>query len=549
MENPVQQRELSISVVKNTSHAFGSHMNSSNWPPRLALVITMAVFYPLASSAAPDIFRSWFTPTVVPTNFAGSVRFEAEITENPSSVVFNYNGVSRLMYNDGSHGDLVAGDGVWTCLFTTGEIFARNLPNRVFRPFLGTCTPTNGGAFNTVAEVWTPQIGLVPITTNLAGTSLETDYVVNYVTTRAQLTNFNASFWANRFYTTHGDKYDFLNFVHIAGVRGNRYHAGVRNTVLGISTGTYSNSAAFGSAGRLLGYTVFPISSFYDGASPAFSHETGHQWINFLSGTPYAGGVPHWPRGNIAINVMGFSIPGTGAGGSFSYTFTPSGANYVVGPGIATNHSTFNMMELYLAGLAAPSEVPTYFVLNNQNQTLANGQVLTPAEFTLVNLSDVVAVRGPRVPDSTNSQKTFRCATIILSEQLLDPYAMSFYDFFTRRIEATTPQTYADGLATGTSNPWFLATSRRSVMFSKIADEHPVLAITRLSSNDVRIQFTGKPGIRYQPQLSVNLATWINDGTDMLIPIDSPMTNVATNFVRAVPLGPSQSYYRLNLRY
>lgn len=513
------------------------------------MVITVVICHPLASSAAPNVFRSWFTPTVVPTNFAGPVRFEAQITENPASVVFTYNGVNRQMYDDGSNGDLVAGDTLWTCLFTTSEIFARNFANRVFRPFIGTCTPAGSAAFNTVAEVWTPEIGLVPITTNMASSSQETDYVVNYVATRAQLTNFNAAFWASRFYTTHGDKFDFLNFVHIAGVRGNRYHAGVKNTVLGISTSTYSNNASFGSAGRLQGYTVFPISSFYDGASPTFSHETGHQWINFLSGTAYAGGIPHWPKGNIAINVMGFSIAGGNVGGTFPYTFNPDGGgNYVVGPDIATNHSTFNLMELYLAGLAAPSEVPTYFVLNNQNQTLMSGQVLTPAEFTLVNLSDVVAARGPRVPNSANSQMTFRCATIILSEQLLDPYAMSFYDFFTRRIEARTPQAYADGLATGTSNPWLLATSRRSVMFAKIADERPVLEIIP-TNNNVRINFTGKPGIRYQPQLSADLAAWTNDGTDMLIPIDSPGMDVATNFVRAVPPGPSQSYYRLKLIY
>src|SRR6186713_1308282 len=99
--------------------------------------ISLALCGPTASSAAPNVFRSWFTPTVVPTNFAGPVRFEAEITENPASVVFNYNGVNRVMSDSGSNGDLVGGDGVWTCLFTTAEIFARNLPNRVFRPFVG----------------------------------------------------------------------------------------------------------------------------------------------------------------------------------------------------------------------------------------------------------------------------------------------------------------------------------------------------------------------------------------------------------------------------
>jgi hypothetical protein len=511
------------------------------------LIVFAIVGNPLVSTAAPDVFRSWFTPTVVPNTYPGPVRLEAEITENPASVMFNYSGVNRPMFDDGSNGDLVAGDGIWTCLFTTAEILAKNSVDRISRPFLGTINPAGAGAFNTIAEVWTSGIiGLVPIKTN--ATSLETDYVVNYIATRAQLTNFDPTIWANRFYTNHGDKFDFLNFVHIAGVRGNRYHSGVKNSVLGIGLGTNSYDASFGSAGRLQGYTVFPIPSFYDGASPPFSHENGHQWINFLSGTPYAGGIPHWPKGNIAINVMGFSFPGSGVGGNFSFTFTPSGANYIVGSDVATNHSTFNAMELYLAGLAASNEVPTYFVLNDQNQSLVNGQTLTPAEFTLVNLSNVVAAIGPRVPDSSNSQKTFRCATIILSEQLLDAYALSFYDYFTRRVEARATLAYSDGLATGTSNPWYLATSRRAVMFSRITDEHPAMAITRLTNN-VRIQFTGKAGIRYQPQRSIDLATWTDDGAGVFIPINSSALDVATNFVRAVVLGQGKTYYRLKVIY
>jgi len=115
--------------------------------------ITIALLFSGASFAAtPDVFRSWFTPTVVPTNFVGNVRFEAEITGGPSSVVFNYSGTNRLMYDDGSHGDLTAGDNVWTCLFTTDEIISKNTASRVFRPFIGTCNPTNAGAFNAVAE-------------------------------------------------------------------------------------------------------------------------------------------------------------------------------------------------------------------------------------------------------------------------------------------------------------------------------------------------------------------------------------------------------------
>ena len=51
---------------------------------------------------------------------------------------------------------------------------------------------------------------------------------------------------------------------------------------------------------------------------------------------------------------------------------------------------------------------------------LTVGQTLQPEEITLVTVADVIAALGPRVPAYTNAQKTFRCATPVLSEQLLD---------------------------------------------------------------------------------------------------------------------------------
>lgn len=506
-----------------------------------------------ASAAVPDIYRSWFTPTVVPTNYVGNVRFEVEATGVPTNVVFNYNGANRQMYDNGSNGDLVAGDSVWTCLFTANEIISKNFSNRVFRPFIGTCSLTNssGGAgpYNTIAEVWTSQIGLVPVLTNTAATNRSTDYVVNYVANRAQLTNFVVTNWSKRFYSTHGDKYDFLSFVHVGGVRGNRYHAGAKNDVLGIGSSTYTNTT-FGSAGRLQGYTVFPISSFYDAGSPTFAHETGHQWMMFLYGTPYSNGISHWPKGNVAANVMGYSIPSTGAGGNFPFTFTPNGSGgYVAGPPSPTFNSTFNMMELYLMGLAAPAEVPNYFVLTNQNLNVTNGQVITSSEITVVTLASVTAVHGARIPNSSNSQKTFRTATIILSEQFLDQYALSLYDYFTRRGEARVPLDYADGLATGTSNPFYLATSGRAVMFTRLSDENPVLTVTNLPNQDMRVSFTGKMGIAYQPQQTGILGTWTNSGAVMNFPPTNPPVDISTNFVRTPPAGTNRNFFRLKLNY
>lgn len=57
-------------------------------PAFIATAMVAMLFSHACSAATPDVFRYWFTPTVVPTNFVGNVRFEAEITGGPSSVVF-----------------------------------------------------------------------------------------------------------------------------------------------------------------------------------------------------------------------------------------------------------------------------------------------------------------------------------------------------------------------------------------------------------------------------------------------------------------------------
>src|SRR5437660_3073962 len=335
------------------------------------------------SGQSQTVTRALFTPTVVPETQTAPVRLEAMIPGSPPSVTFNYNGVDRPMFDNGTNGDLVAGDGVWTVQFTANEILSQNTADRVFRPFIGRIKINGVNAFNVIAEVWTAAIGLRDVRA-INSSGQETDYIANYVATTSQLLSFDQRVWAQRFYLTHGDKYDFLNFVLVGGQNGNRFHFATKNAVQGIGVTIFDNDSQYGSAGKLQGISTFPISYFYDGGEQGFAHETGHQWIDFLSGTPFAAGIPHWPLGDIAINVMGFSITG-GEGGQYPWTFSPNGSGgYVVGNGNTLNLTTFNSMELYLMGLIPASQVGTFFVLKDQNETVAHNQVLQPSEITLV---------------------------------------------------------------------------------------------------------------------------------------------------------------------
>jgi hypothetical protein len=126
---------------------------------------------------------------------------------------------------------------------------------------------------------------------------------------------------------------------------------------------------------------------------------------------------------------------------------------------------------------------------------------------------------------------------------------MSFYDFFARRIEGKQPVAYVDGLAGGTANPWFVATGGRSVMYSRIVDETPVLAISRLTNRDLRIDFAGRAGIRYQLQRTFTFANWSNVGSLITIPVGNLPLDVATNFTQTPPTGTNRAYYRVNVTY
>ena len=159
---------------------------------RLIVIGVSLIGIGLPRGEAQNLTRAKFTPPVVPENFAQSVRFEATYSSVPTGVTFTYNGSPRTMYDDGSNGDVIPGDNVWTLLFTANEILSKNIASRVFRPFIGTCQRAGGGSFNVVAECWTSAIGLPPVRA-IDATGQETDYITNYVGTAAQITSFSAS--------------------------------------------------------------------------------------------------------------------------------------------------------------------------------------------------------------------------------------------------------------------------------------------------------------------------------------------------------------------
>jgi hypothetical protein len=153
-----------------------------------------------------------------------------------------------------------------------------------------------------------------------------------------------------------------------------------------------------------------------------------------------------------------------------------------------------------LMGLMPAADVGAFFVLKNQNQNVTHGQVLQPSEITPVTVGDVVSVVGPRVPDRNSSQRAFRVATIILSEQLLDLRAMSFYDWFARRAEQTQALSCAEGFSTYTCKPFYVATGGRATMASRLTEPGPDMTLDKTTLRFGQCRTAQRCCCRQQPR-------------------------------------------------
>jgi hypothetical protein len=435
----------------------------------LHLILTIClILLPLWESLSQNVEISYFTPPVIRWDRAKPVLFEAMISGAVTDVKFEYAGADRPMYDDGTNGDKLSGDNIYTISFPASDITGLLTDEDVFRPFVGFCKLYNGDdirfRLNVLAEVWTPDIPLVSAK-KIDSECQASSHIVNILEDGLSTVTANdAKRWANLFYKRFEDDYDFLNIILHNGYRGNRFHMNINNNIHGLGLPLFNNAASHGSGGRLMGITLFPLSIFFDGATTSYQHEMGHQWINFLHNTPFETGIPHWPISDVTSGVMGYSSI-AGVGLKFPFDLVPEGNDYRLThrPG----ESVFNDLELYLMGLLPADSVQAHFVFDDQDQPVINGGILY-GPVTWVTIDDIIDSVGVRKPDYLTSQKTFRLATMIVSEELLSVEAMSFYNYFSKRAELHETVQYKMGLSPGKAIPFYLSTGGRGELDTHI---------------------------------------------------------------------------------
>ena len=95
-------------------------------------------------------------------------------------------------------------------------------------------------------------------------------------------------------------------------------------------------------------------------------------------------------------------------------------------------------LDLYLAGLATPAEVPDTFILRNLQEAVGDWRGPHTGEKEIVTMDQVLAAMGPRDPPAARSQTLFNIGFVYLLEpgQTPDPEQLAFHaEFRDRTVE------------------------------------------------------------------------------------------------------------------
>ncbi|MBA3641175.1 MAG: hypothetical protein H0W53_18285 [Acidobacteria bacterium] len=256
-----------------------------------------------------------------------------------------------------------------------------------------------------------------------------------------------------KFYQTHPDNYDQVLIWTDAPLIQDAFafETTIANEVRGLGLPVFDASRDFGSAGRLRSIAVMDWLGKYPedprqkflGENTTLSvmgQEVGHRWLAFFDFRDHTSnrssqllgrGESHWSFffDSDASVMEGNDIEDLGGG-----SFRTAGAV-----------ARFSLLDQYAMGLVAPSEVPSFFYVQNPtNLSAARTRESGPEVGITFNgtrrevlLEDIVAVHGPREPTAASAAKVHRQAFIYLSSAGTAPPASAIakLDNFRRQWE------------------------------------------------------------------------------------------------------------------
>lgn len=427
-----------------------------------------------AAAQGADIYYR-FSPTAIYDNGQDTTTLEVYTTGgNIASVTIKpeYGETPVLqLFDDGTHGDKAAGDGV----YTLGGITAAMFPDEVIFPnmydendqidlakiWLLIEVAYTGGAesdfiYGSSIQIVTDR---VQFPAEQVGNGLfATEYAFfivdpvgeTYTGTFPNLTDYNGQAIAQKFYSVYPDEFDFLNFAVVRGDLGMKAHAGILQTAaknIGLEDRNYHTE--YGSQGRLL-------TMVYSGESGnLLNHELGHTWGAFIGVEQGISDGVHWTGNSDITGVMseGYTTPDGGF-----YFFVPNGDGTF--KALGWTDGLYAPLELYLMGMIPPDEVPDVHVLINPD--VSNPERVAAEQVQTYTIEEIMAAAGgERLSPYPQAQTHFNVAFIVFSDTEFSQAEFAWYSYHAR--------CYMLSKLCGVSN-FYHATGGRGTVNTRLAD-------------------------------------------------------------------------------
>lgn len=302
------------------------------------------------------------------------------------------------LYDDGTHGDAVAGDSIYTTnqlilpVDATGVgVFGMTHISHL-RAADGPRTDDWQHAKGAVRTIDTEVVPVPPIH-DLASDLRATSHVVAMARAAFDLEAIGA-----RYYQLLPDDRDFLVVLNAAlqvGETASGMAIHVRQGVQGIGASTGPRSHTFGSEARLQMLVEITRSLFASNPGSGYclvTHELNHRWAAF-TGPPLSSSA-HWVPESLARDSSAFGVAG---------------------------ECLMNDLELYLAGL------------------LPADSVVAPLTASGYGIADIVRVHGERSPDASQAQRDFTVGFIVVYDRPLADHEVALFHHLAR--EYTAPET------------------------------------------------------------------------------------------------------------
>ena len=398
------------------------------------------------------------------------------------------------LYDDGTHGDAAAGDGVHSRAGITAPGALSHdggTHQRLANKLLFFAEHTNGTVQSSMVSLETglsivdvSQRGTVAVTTlapNLTATS-HALFLVDDGTVFPNYPQVDAGSalalcrGCEILITEFGDVFDFIVLqvreVVDEPLRGVRQavFSNIFNDVLGIGIeqrdlnvgpDTFVDGTPFNtySQGRLQGII---FDNRVDGAP--LSHEVMHRWsAHAAAALGWLDGEGHFVANSDINGMMDLQLQESG-GSLVKREDAPFLPVDLVANGDGTYHlearpgeflGTFAPISLYVAGFIPASQVPRMRILGGTID-LSNPDRVTATSVTEITVEDVIGLEGPRVSASATAPRDFTVGTIVISDR---PYAEADYTFITLALRYWESDKPYDGFG---APPWKTATLGQS---------------------------------------------------------------------------------------